>query len=658
MILFLAIPFWAKETYTNALIKSKSPYLLHHAYNPVNWYPYTKEAFEKARKEDKLIFLSLGYSTCHWCHVMERESFENEKIAALLNRDYISIKVDKEEMPQIDTYYQRLHHRLTQRRNGWPLTIIMTPKKEILYIATYVPAEDKYGVEGLAKLLPKYAGLYRHDRAGIEKIVAENRKKIARKSVAGGIKDDQNLTRRYVAAMQRRFDKIYKGFDRRPRFPMASYMRLLLNIYLLNGDKDAWQMVEQTLEAMAMGGIYDQIEGGFFRYTTDQDWIVPHYEKMLYTNAELIPIYVKAYLLTDNPLFKKVVTETIAEYHHRLEEDHLFFGATDADTEGKEGGYFVYDYTEVKKALEKADFNTTQIENLMEYFDITQPGNFKDDLSNVHFNTGFEQVPKGVVKLKKILKQMRQKRNFPFIDKKIITSWNAMMIKALFKASALDAAYRKEALRSLEALLHKNYKNGTLYHYSIGFGRPEQVAFLEDYAFLIDAILEAYAQTYRQKYLDLAVKLTSEAIGKFYSGGRWYLNEDEPRIENRYLDKYYTTPLARMFHDLLTLASLTYDLKRYAKTKKMIADEKERILAAFDKSPEALGVLIRLRYGDILLKAPKEQLERHRKEITRVRYPFLLTKSEATKLYLLCNMQSCFYYDRNLTKVIEKIKPQ
>ena len=655
-IFLLLLQLHGNEVYTNALIHAKSPYLLQHAHNPVDWYPYGKEAFEKAQKENKLIFLSLGYSTCHWCHVMEKESFENQKIAALLNKDYISIKVDKEEMPQIDTYYQNLHSLLTDRRNGWPLSIILTPEKEVLYITTYIPPQDDYGVEGMETLLPKYTKLYVQDPKKITEILKENQKRIVEKGKIQTFHEDQNITLKYVQKMQKRFDRIYKGFDSRPHFPMASYLRLLLDIYLLNGDERAWKMVKESLEAMATGGIYDQIEGGFFRYTTDQDWIVPHYEKMLYTNAELLPLYTKAYLLTGNPLFKKIVTETIAEYHYRLEENYLFFGATDADTNGEEGGYFVYDYASVRKELKKADFNTTQREELMEYFDITQPGNFKDDLNNVHFNTGFDTVPNGVEKVKKVLRKMREKRDFPFIDKKIITSWNAMMIKALLEASVIEKRYLRDAIKSLDALLNKNYKDGTLYHYSIGFQRPQHIAFLEDYAFLIDAVLEAYEKTYQSNYLKLAQKLTKEAMQKFYMNGVWYLNEEEPRIVNRYLDKYYTSPLARMFHDLMTLSSLTYDLKLYHQVQKMLSDERNKILTAFDKSPEALRALIRLKYGDIILKAKKKALFFHQKEFAKVHYPFLLTKNEKTNFYLLCNMQSCFFYDENLTKVIQNIK--
>jgi len=654
----LGVMLYGAPDFTNALIHEKSPYLIHHAHNPVNWYPYTPEAFAKAKKEHKLIFLSIGFSTCHWCHVMEKESFTNSKIAQMLNKDYISIKVDKEEMPDIDIFYQHIYTGMTGRHNSWPLSIIMTPDKEVLYASSYIPPVDSYGIPGLETLLPKYAKLVRENPEKIAALISKNLRLISQKREKNEVPADQNITERYVLKMADYFKRIEEDLNGHSRFPMASNLRLLLDIYMLNGDKRALQMVQKKLTDMAQGGIYDQIEGGFFRYATDPEWVIPHFEKMLYTNAELLVLYIRMWLLTGKPLFQKVVRETIAEYHRHLEKEHLFFGATDADSSGREGGYFVYGYDEVNEALKKADFNRTERETLMEFFDISQPGNFKNDLSNVNINTGFSQdeIPKGAKKVKKILRQLRTKREFPFIDKKIITSWNAMMIKALFKASVLESRYGKDAIRSLDALLHKNYKNGTLYHYTIGYSRPEHVAFLEDYAFLIDAVLEAYEHTYDERYLKLVKKLIAEAKGKFYRNGVWYLNQDEPGIKTRYLDKYYTSPLPRMFHDLLTFASLTYDVTLYHETKKMIADERERILTAFDKSPEALRVLIRLQYGDIIFKAKKAQLLAHKKEIAKVRYPFLLTKSEKADLFLLCSMESCFFYDKNLTKVLKEIK--
>jgi uncharacterized protein YyaL (SSP411 family) len=638
------------------LSQSESPYLLQHSHNPVNWYPHEDAAFKIAKEENRLIFLSIGYSTCHWCHVMEKESFEVENVAKLLNKDYISIKVDKEEMPQIDIYYQHKHSLLKKGRNGWPLTIILTPKKEILYIATYVPAEDNYGIEGLKNLLPRMADLYHKNPKQIEQILAANKKLILEKDVLKEIKVDGNLSTLFVQKMTKRYDRVYKGFDRRPRFPMASHLNVLLQIYLLDGDKNAYKMVEETLDAMANGGIYDQIEGGFFRYTTDQDWIIPHYEKMLYTNAELIPIYVKMYQLTGKSHYKKVVNETIKEFKEKFQQNHLFFAASDADSIGGEGRYFVYTLNEVVPLLKKEGYSTEEIEENLEYFDITEIGNFKGDLSNVHFNTGFDEPVKRVEETKKILLKLRKKKEFPFIDQKIITAWNAMMIKSLFIAARIDEKYKKMAEDSLQSLLDKLYIDGVLYHQLIGTKAPSKLALLEDYSFLIDTLLTAYQSNFKTEYLTLATKLAYESIDKFYDKGTWYLNDDNFKVRSVYNDKYYTTALSRHFNNLLSIANLNYDLKLLMSSKKYIQDEKQKILNNMGKSPEAVLALIRIGQEDIVLKSNKKKLLDSHKQIDKIRYPFLLKKSEKADIFLLCNESTCFFYDKNLTKVIDKIE--
>jgi uncharacterized protein YyaL (SSP411 family) len=589
---------------------------------------------------------------------MEKESFEVESIAKLLNKDYVSIKVDKEEMPQIDIYYQHKHSLLRKRRNGWPLTIILTPNKEILYISTYVPAHDNYGVEGLTKLLPRIAELYHKNPKQVKKILEDNRQLILKNEILKEIKVDGNLSTLFVDVMDNRYDKIYKGFDKRPRFPMASHLNILLKIYLLNGNKKAYKMVEESVKAMANGGIYDQIEGAFFRYTTDQDWIIPHFEKMLYTNAELIPIYVKMYQLTGEKIYKKVVDETIKEYYDKFEENHLFFSASDADSKGGEGRYFLYKADEVKSLLKKAGYSKDEIEENLDYFDIYDIGNFEEGFSNVHFNTGFEEdeIVKRKEETKKILLKLRKPREFPFIDKKIITSWNAMMIKSLFIASQIDEKYKKRAEESLETLLNKLYIDGVLYHQFIGKHRASKLALLEDYAFLIDALLTAYQSSFKTEYLTLATKLTHESIEKFYDKGSWYLNDDDFKVLSQYNDKYYTTALSRHFNNILPVANLNYDLKLLQRGKKFIKDEKQKILNNMGKSPEATWALIRVNHEDIVLKSNKKRLLDSHKQIDKIRYPFLLKKSEKADIFLLCNESTCFFYDKNLTKVIEKIE--
>ncbi|HIP62069.1 MAG TPA: thioredoxin domain-containing protein, partial [Sulfurovum sp.] len=310
VLLLVFHALYAEHKFTNALVNESSLYLKQHAHNPVNWYPWGEEALEKAKKENKLIFLSIGYSTCHWCHVMREESFEDEAIAAMLNEDYISIKVDREELPQIDKKYQKLYMDMQGKRGGWPLNVFLTATLEPIHIAIYIPATKGYGSLGMMDMLPAFSKSYRENPKEIAKLVLSY-KNVKKKNKSL----EQNLTigiiSKVMMEIENSFDTKWAGFATRPKFPEASKIELLINIYKLNGDKKALQMAKSTLKAMAEGGIYDQIEGGFFWYTTDERWHIPHFEKMLYTNAELIPQYVSMYEITKNPLYKKVVTQTI-----------------------------------------------------------------------------------------------------------------------------------------------------------------------------------------------------------------------------------------------------------------------------------------------------------------------------------------------------------
>ena len=414
-------------------------------------------------------------------------------------------------------------------------------------------------------------------------------------------------------------------------------------------------MVEETLDTMAMGGIYDQIEGGFYRYSTHPDWIAPHFEKMLYTQAEMIPLYVKMYQLTQKPRYKQVVEETIKETQRILGSEGLFYAATDADSAGREGGYFIYQYDEVKEALKKAGYSEAQMEENLDYFDILETGNFEDGFSNPQFNTGIDDVPARMQETRAILKKLRADKKFPFIDKKIITAWNAMMIKALFVAGELDTRYIKVAQKALDILLKKMYHDKQLYHKYLSPRPATQKALLEDYAFLIDALLQGYEKTYEKRYLHLAKELTENAIKKFYKKGVWYLDEAH-FAKAQYKDKYYTAPLARLYHDMFSVASLEYDLALLEKTKGFIKAEKSRILVAVDKSPEAARALVRSTHENIVLKSTKENLVKHKEQIDKISYPFFLTKALKEKMFLLCNDSSCFFYDKNISKVLEKMK--
>ena len=645
---------------TNALIDSQSPYLLQHAHNPVNWYPWGDEALKKAKNENKLIFLSIGYSTCHWCHVMEEESFENKEIAELLNKDFISIKVDKEQMPHIDTHFQHTLTLIKDQRKGWPLSAILTPNQEIIYITTYIPSTDNYGVDGMKTLLPKMAKLYSTNKEKIKSIVKANKKLIETKnSIKKSTIHKSEIANNYVALMKKRYDKIYGGFDRNPKFPLATHMQTLLDIYLLEDNQEALKMVKSTLESMSLGGIYDQVEGGFYRYSTYSDWIVPHFEKMLYTQAELISLYVKFYILFPKARYKGLVLDTIRETNRRFGYKGLYFSATDADSKNGEGRYFVYSYKEVKQVFVKAKIEN--YEELMEYLDITEIDNFEEDLSNVHLNTGFDEEPKNLKKALHVLKTIRSNREFPFVDKKILTGWNALMIKSLFIASYFDENLLKEAEESMRKLLDKVYVRGVLYHGFYLDKEPIDKAVLEDYVFLVDLLQTAYMYTQNKAYLTLAGYLQKETLTKFYMDKKFYLDDTEFRAEALYGDKYYVSPLSRLYHTLFTQANLTYDLKLLAQTRGYLADERDRILKDPDKASEAIRALLRSNAGDVVVKANKKNLLSKQKDILHIKYPFILQTTQETDKYLACDEKTCFAIDKefkNIVKYIEKYKEQ
>ena len=645
---------------TNALISSHSPYLLQHANNPVNWYPWSDKALQKAKDEDKLIFLSIGYSTCHWCHVMEEESFENEEIAQMLNKDFISIKVDKEQMPHIDTHFQHTLSVLKKQRRGWPLSAILTPDQEILYITTYIPATDNYGVDGMKTLIPKMVQLYRSDKKRVAQIVNTNKKTIKNSSQTekSSIKKSE-IANQYVSLMKKRYDNIYGGFDKNPKFPLPTHLQTLLDISVLEENNEAFEMVKSSLDAMSKGGIYDQIDGGFFRYSTYADWVIPHYEKMLYTQAELISLYVKFYILSPQSRYRGMIIDTIKETERRFGYEGLYFSATDADSKNGEGRYFVYTFDEVKRAFKSADIKN--YEEVMEYLDINEIGNFEDDFNNVQINTGFDRAPKNVDKALHVLKTIRENREFPFIDKKILTGWNALMIKSLFIASYIDETLLSKAEASLRKLLEKVYVKGVLYHGFYYDKEPIDKAVLEDYVFLVDLLQTAYMYTQNRAYLDLSGYLQQQTLDKFYVDKKFYLDDTKFRAEARYSDKYYVSSLSRLYHTLLTQANLTYDLKLLAKTRGFLADERDRILKSPDNAPEAVRALLRSNAGDVIVKANKKNLLGVQKDILHVEYPFVLQTTQKTDKYLACDEKTCFAIDKefkNIVKYIERYKEQ
>ncbi len=647
---------FAEHSHTNALIKEDSPYLQQHAHNPVNWYPWGKEAFEKAKRENKLIFLSIGYSTCHWCHVMEEESFADAAVAKLLNDSYISIKVDREEFSQLDKKYQQLYMARYGKRGGWPLSVFMSPEAEVFHLATYIPKDEGYGSKGIMNMLPSFRILQRKDVQQFQNLIDKHKEATLKGNTKESIKEKLTLKviDKVLDEISEEFDKENGGFDSRPKFPEASKIELLLDIYKLNDNKKALLMAETTLKKMAEGGIYDQIGGGFFRYTTDETWQIPHFEKMLYTNAELIPVYVSMYELTANPLYKKVVSETITQMEANFMKEGLYLSASDADSDGEEGGYFIYSYEAVKDALLSQGFESKDVEETLAYLGIEEDGNIDSEFSHTHITSS--KIPSKVHKVKNYLRMLSTKRTFPFIDTKIITSWNAMMIKALFSASKIDSKYLLLAKVRLEALLKLMRKDDLLYHQVLLGKDPKQKGLLEDYAFLIDALIEGYLRTYDKRYLTQLKALAKEAINKFYKNRQWYLSDDGVEAKADFDDRYYTSALSVILENLVRLASLTEKLDYNEIVKETINESGAVLEANPAKSPKLLHTFLRLKMGDVIIKANIKKLQDAQNEIKAMKYPFLLSKPQESEKYLACSVNSCFAYDVNVTQLLQKIE--
>jgi uncharacterized protein YyaL (SSP411 family) len=535
--------------HTNALINEDSPYLLQHAHNPVDWMAWNEASLQKAKRENKLIFLSIGYSTCHWCHVMERETFEDEMSAQLLNDSYVSIKIDREEMPDLDKYYQDVHYLLTKRSGGWPLSIIMMPEQKVIFAGTYLPPQSGNGRMGFRELIGFIKNKFddeflevQKSAQSIEAAIQHYERSFEQKQSIKKVE----LIESFVAKVKESYDDVSKGIGSAPKFPHASTWNALLDIYAQTQNLEALYMSEDALTAMAQGGICDQIEGGFYRYSVDESWVIPHFEKMLYTNAELIEVYAKAYTFTGKPLFKEVVDKTIKAMDERFLKEGLYLSASDADSEGEEGKYFVFKYAQAKEALVRVGLSEVEIKEVIDYFGITKFGNFEHQSTNPVLTCN--EKPARLDEAVAVLKQERQKVAYPFIDTKILTSWNALMVTALFEAGKID-----KAKCVLDTLLKTLHVNSNLYHQIVLGGTLKIEALLEDYAFVIESLLRGYAHTKEVRYLELAKKLSHEAEQKFYKEGTWYLSDKAFRAKAVLEDNSYKSPLSTMIKNLFEL---------------------------------------------------------------------------------------------------------
>jgi uncharacterized protein len=541
----------------NRLINEKSPYLLQHAYNPVNWYSWSDEAFEKAKNEDKPIFLSIGYSTCHWCHVMEKESFEDEQVAKLMNDSFISIKVDREERPDIDGIYMSVCQMITGS-GGWPLTIIMTPEKKPFFAGTYFPKHNRFNRIGMLELVPKIAEVWKNDREKINKSANEIVSSLIQINKSEQVvKIDESIFEKAFSEFEKRYDDKFGGFGNAPKFPSPHNLMFLLRYWKRYDNSKALEMVEKTLTHVRYGGIYDHIGFGFARYSTDQKWLVPHFEKMLYDQAMLVMAYTETYLVTKNTFYKNT-TEEILEYVLRdmAHPEGGFYSAEDADSEGEEGKFYLWDADDLRNILDK-----DELELAIKVFNIEDTGNWIDESKGMmpgtnilHLSKSYqeyaeelnlkkEEISKKIKTIRKKLFEYREKRVHPHKDDKILTDWNGLMICALAKAAQAfnNQKYADAAVKAFMFIeKHLMQTNGRLLH-RFRDGEAGLPAHIDDYAFMTNASIDLYETTFDIKYLDRAIEWNNFLIDEFWdnkNGGFYFTSTNSENLITRQKEIY------------------------------------------------------------------------------------------------------------------------
>ena len=526
----------SKSVHRNRLADETSPYLLQHASNPVDWYPWGEEAFARARAEDKPILLSVGYSACHWCHVMAHESFENEETAALMNKMYVNVKVDREERPDVDGVYMAAVQAISGN-GGWPMTVFMTPDGEPFYAGTYFPPDDGHGRPGFPRVLASLHEAWKNDRENLMSSatnIAEHLRSYGQREAADSIPLTPEWPAAAVNGMSSLFDREFGGFGNAPKFPSPGNLEFLLAYHARVSrndaeDIEALTMVLHTLRAMASGGMYDQLGGGFSRYSVDQGWVVPHFEKMLYDNAQLARVYTHALQLTGDPLYEDVVRETLAYLQREmLHPAGGFYAAQDADSEGIEGKFFVWTLGEVQRLLGKDGLLAAAC------FGVTPEGNFRDphhpelayrnvltrrydrEAVSARFDLSAEEIEAKLEELRETMFRARESRVKPGLDDKILTSWNGIALGAFAEAARVfnDAGYRAVAERNASFIRENLWQNGRLLHtWKDGHARIDGM--LEDYAYLGLGLVELFKLTGDIAHLHWARDLMQGIVNEF-----------------------------------------------------------------------------------------------------------------------------------------------
>ena len=511
---------------SNHLINETSPYLLQHAYNPVDWYPWKESTFKKAIEEDKVIFLSIGYSTCHWCHVMAHESFEDEEVAKILNKDFIAIKVDREERPDIDSIYMDVAQALTGS-GGWPLSIFMTPSKKPFYAGTYFPKKSKYGRAGLIDILNAIGEQWREDK---EKLISSGEEITSFVKSNSQIENfgKNNLSKKIILdglnGLKDRFDRIYGGFGSEPKFPTPQNILFLLHAYGIGIDDKALQIAEKTLDSMYKGGIFDHIGYGFSRYSVDEKWLAPHFEKMLYDNALLTIAYTEGYEITKKKEYRYIVEKTL-EYITRemTSKEGVFYSAQDADSEGEEGKYYTWTYDEIIEILGEDG------KEFCEKYDISKKGNFEGKNILNLIDSKLEIPNEKTRKHLENLYNIRKNRYDLHIDDKVLVSWNAMMIAAFAKAGRVfnNDGYIEIAKKAYDFINDNMVKEDGSLYISYREGKMRGNGLLDDYAYLAWASLELYKSTFSPEYLENAKDIYFKIEERFYDiNGGYFLSPE------------------------------------------------------------------------------------------------------------------------------------
>ncbi|WPP52074.1 thioredoxin domain-containing protein [Catalinimonas niigatensis] len=589
--------------YTNHLAREKSPYLLQHAHNPVDWHGWNEDTLRKAVSEDKPIILSIGYSSCHWCHVMEKESFENEEIGRYMSENFVCIKVDREERPDVDQIYMEAVQSMGIQ-GGWPLNVFLMPDQKPFYGGTYYPPAQ------WTKLLENVQISFEQQRDKLEESAEQFARHLSHSELQryGIIEDDKQMEKQAYQEMlsniyqkfATRFDQERGGMDKAPKFPMPSNWLFLLHYYYHTQDKQALNQLKLTLEQMAFGGIYDQIGGGFARYSVDERWFAPHFEKMLYDNGQLLSLYAEAFALTHKPLYKNVLEETVAFVKRELTStEGGFYSALDADSEGEEGRFYVWKHAELQETLG----DSTQI--IADYYHVEEEGNWENGQNILYRNLAEDAFAKKygldrtelselLEESKQKLLQKREERVRPGLDDKILTSWNGLMLKGLADtyATLQDVNILEAALRNahfiVDKLMRKQVDKSSLYR-SYKDGKAYLDAYLDDYAFVIDAFIALYQITFDEQWLRHAEQLTAYVVDHFYDpqeGFFHYTSEESQLIARKkeLFDNVIPASNSAMAKNLYRL-SLLLERKDYQEMSERMMN---RILKILDSDPAYL----------------------------------------------------------------------